>query len=418
MKTSVGLVLGGALLVASAGSVRPTRAQGKVPVPSANNLIIGSDLAGAPNKAALDRAPMAPANAPAIVEDASKKTYQLRLRNIKPSLMAFWLDPQSHEVPVELGAPARLKGPVDSRPKSGVFRLPAGVDRIVAIDPQNALLVFGTPEGVAQLRDTVEFLDTPLRQVEIEAQFVSVKAEDVAAFGIDFTTARGNFNVDRAGLQPGVEASHGVQVGFVRGNFQATLTALQGANRVKVLYAPRVIAINNLAAEISQTTSVPVFLGTQDERGQFVPLFGGADSGQNGTSLRVNTGYELSATPTINNDDTVTVRLNIGRKLQLQTGVGAPVELQAPSATDTIANVRNGETIALGGFDPGFFSPKGQRIPILGDIPLMSNPGTAPNLGQIPTIGKLFRSKTAAPDQLIVFVTARIVRRAGELKSQ
>jgi type II secretory pathway component GspD/PulD (secretin) len=44
----------------------------------------------------------------------------------------------------------------------------------------------------------------------------------------------------------------------------------------------------------------------------------------------------------------------------------------------------------------------------------VSSPGKVPALGQIPTIGKLFRSKTAAPDQLLVFVTARIVRRAGE----
>ncbi len=342
-----------------------------------------------------------------------KRTYQLRLRNIKPSLMAFWLDPQGHQVPVEVGAPPRLKGPADALSKSGVFRLPAGVDSIVAVDPQDALLVFGTAEGVAQLRETVEFLDRPLRQVEIEAQFVSIKAEDVAAFGIDFATARGDFNTNAAGMQPGTASKPGVQLGLVRGNFQATLTALQAAGRVKVISAPRVTAINNLTAQISQTTSVPVFLGTKDERGQFVPLFGGTDPNQNGTPLRVNTGYQLSATPTINNDDTVTVRLNVGRKLQLETEAGAPVELQAPVDAEVIANVRDGETIALGGFDPAF-SPKGQRIPILGDIPLMSSPGKVPALGQIPTIGNLFRSKTAAPDQLIVFVTARIVRRGSE----
>lgn len=346
-----------------------------------------------------------------------KRTYQLRLRNIKPSLMAFWLDPQSHQVPVEVGAPPRLKGPADAPSKSGVFRLPAGVDRIVAIDPQDALLVFGTAEGVAQLRETVEFLDRPLRQVEIEAQFVSIKAEDVAAFGIDFTTARGNFNTNAAGTQPGSASKPGVQLGFVRSNFQATLTALQAAGRVKVISAPRVTAFNNFPASTESAISSPVVIGTQDKEGHFRPFYGQTSEGQPTPPLMAGTSVHLEMTPTINNDNTVTVALTLDRRLQLSSGGPArePTTLQTLNGLVTIANVRDGETIALGGFDPDFvtaFSPQAE--------PKMPVPGTqVPLLGDIPLISKLFHTKTTALNQLIVFVTARIVRRADEhAKSQ
>lgn len=105
----------------------------------------------------------------------SKHTYQLRLKYVKPSVMAFWLDPKNHEVPPELqqvipGTSNLKQGDVlvVPSPLSSRFRLPAGVDRVVAVDPQNALLVFGTPEGLAQLRMMVAFLDRPTRSVEFD----------------------------------------------------------------------------------------------------------------------------------------------------------------------------------------------------------------------------------------------------------
>lgn len=410
-------------------------------------------------------------------ENQAKKTFQLRLRNVKPSLMAFWLDPGNHEVPAEfkpstnssrnrplvtgsfggngtwqannnlssgvdsagIGAQARNSvnpylnqdegteirsnaqfggggrggnngnngggrggagGGGGRGGNAGVFQLPTGVDRIVAVDPQNALLVFGTPEGVAQLRDTIAFLDRPLRQVEIESQFVTLTATDVAAFGIDFTTARGNFNSNTAGFQPGSPSgtTPGIQVGFVRGNFQAALTALQLASRIKVISAPRVTAINNLTASITQTTTTPIALPTTNTVVQ-----NGAVNNNTGVNVfLLSTSISLEVTPTINNDDTVTVRLF---PVVTTSTPGGANSGGTPSFTfsnvDTIANVRDGETIALGGLKSKVNTLSGSRVPLLGDIPL---------------IGKLFRSRNLSESEteLIIFVTAHIVRRAGE----
>lgn len=408
-------------------------------------------------------------------ENQAKKTYEMRLRNISPSLMAFWLDPSNHEMPDELrslnsnykrrplvagiigansggqnsgnfssgnsnqgvtldrlsnnpylsqsdGTEVRSnaqfgggggggggrnggtggnggRGGAGGRNGGGVFQLPAGVDRIVAVDPQNALLVFGTPEGVAQLRDTIAFLDRPLRQVEIEAQFVSIQTTDVSAFGIDFTTARGNFNANTAGFQSGSPsaATPGIQVGFVRGNFQTSLTALQASSRAKVLSAPRITAINNLPASLRQSIQTPIQLTNTVTNSNL----GGNNTNTNTNVFYISTDISLDVTPTINNDDTVTVRLqpNVSQQNPTNLSSGAPGIVQ--QTLDTIANVRDGETIALGGLKSKINSLSGSRVPLLGDIPL---------------IGKLFRKRGLNENEteLIIFLTARIIRRAGD----
>lgn len=409
-------------------------------------------------------------------DNQPKKQFQLRIRNIKPSLMAYWLDPANHDVPEEykpttnssrnkpfisgsigsngiwqannnlssgmdtagLNNRGVVSGGGSGNPylndntevrsnaqfgggggrgggngnngnngrggaggrggNAGVFQLPQGVDRIVAVDPQNALLVFGTPEGVAQLRDTISFLDRPLRQVEIESQFVTVTTNEAANFGIDFTTARGNFNANTAGFQSGSPSANtpGIQVGVVRGNFQASLSALQSASRGKVISAPRVTAINNLTASISQVTTTPIAIPVTN-----VVTTGNNAVAQQGVNIfLLSTSVSLEVTPTINNDDTITVRLFPVVTTQGNpgpTGIGTFIF----SNVDTIANVRDGETIALGGLKINNNSLGGSRVPLLGDIPL---------------IGKLFRSRNAIQNdqELIIFVTARIVRRAGE----
>lgn len=397
-----------------------------------------------------------------------KRMQQIRLRNVPPSLMAYWIDPANNEMPIQLqsarnnqsryGANAiaqatlsdgnqfaasdemasslnpgvasgfntgsvnpytqqRSNAEVRSSAQfgrggrggnrggrggargggggaSGVFTLPEGVDQIVAIDPQNALLVFGTDEGVRELTETIQFLDRPLRQVEIEAQFVSVNTNDTDAFGINYNTSQGNFNASATGFAPAPPTTGGsLQVGFVRGSFQATLSALISTNRAKILTAPRVLAINNLTASLQSTQTTPIILTSSI----------GGIGGQVATSQRVinvSTTIGLTVTPTINNDDTITVLMQ--PEVSTQNAVpGQTIPSFMTQSLETIANVKDGDTIALGGLKTKKIARGTDKIPILSDIPLL---------------GKLFRSRSATGQEtdLIIFLTARIVRRADD----
>ena len=276
----------------------------------------------------------------------------------------------------------------------GTFDLPGDIQQILSVDPQNVLLVAGgSDEDVRNLQNLIDVLDQPLRQVEIEAQFVELSTQDSRALGVNFTTSRGNF--DASSNLPltiqGTPVAGSISVGFVRGNFQTRLDALIANNRAKVITAPRVTAINNLTATLQSQETRPLILTTVQQN-----IGGGQQAGQNLIGITNTIG--LTVTPTINGDDTVTVLMEPRVTTQSgNTGLG----VQTSRFLRTIANVRDGDTIALGGLKRVSNERNNTKIPLLGDLPL---------------IGGLFRSSTLSETEteLIVFLTARIVRRAGD----
>lgn len=280
----------------------------------------------------------------------------------------------------------------------GSFDLPGDIQQIVSVDPQNVLLVAGgSDEDIRRLNELIDVLDQPLRQVEIEAQFVELQSQDARSFGIDFSTSRGNFDASTNGFSPGAVPGS-ISVGFVRGNFQAQLTALMAKNRAKLINAPRVTAINNLTASLQSTERRPVILTSAVAGGG---INGAVGQGQNLLFISTTTG--LNVTPTINGDDTITVLMQPQVSSQAPAidattnGIGTITQRQL----ETVANVRDGDTIALGGLKTISNQSQDRKVPLLGDIPF---------------IGGLFRSKTITENEseLIIFLTARIIRRAGD----
>jgi len=405
-------------------------------------------------------------------DSGNKHNKWIRLRNVAPRIMAYWLDPQDNPEPPEFvasdanekkahdqyfakeavdpnelaaensgltGSSSQGYSPVATNPyiqrsvsnqvneemqpsyqsnaqfgggggnrggggaagrggaggAAGVFQLPTGVDRVVAIDPQNALLVYGTDDGIRQLQDTIAFLDRPLRQVEIEAQFVTVSTSDSSAFGIDFSTTQGDFSASSTGYAPVPSTtSPGLTVGFVRGNFQANLAALESSNRAKVIDAPRVTAINNLTASLQTSVSTPVTLSSTTT----------GIGGQVGTATNlvyITTAIGLTVTPTINNDDTITVSMTPTFSSQTPSGSASGAPNISQDTVQTIANVHDGDIIALGGLKTKSISIGRSRMPLLGSIPF---------------IGKAFTSRNASDteSELIIFLKATIIHRLGD----
>ena len=410
-------------------------------------------------------------------DDARAKSRYLKVRNVRPGLLAWWLGSRSNDFPIELASTVQANedllnkkykatpalsprdqmlragifngvgaanpylnsnvnpylpsanvlggAPTYSQPGTqtfansqlggggntgrqgglgnngggggGVFQLPEGIDQVVAIDPQNALLVRGTEEGLAELEELIAFLDQPLRQVEIEAQFIDVSTDALKDFGIDFSSFNGPFTASGSGLAPAPSpaTAGSFTLGYVRNNFQATLTALVRNNRAKVVNAPRVTAINNLTAELTVDTSTPVVL--TDSIGGI-----GGQVGQSQQLFYITTSIGLTVTPTINNDDTITVLMQPQVELQSPPPPGVSAPSTSSQSVRTVANVRDGDTIALGGLRTKTITVSKRRIPIFSHIPF---------------IGKLFQRSTdiEAERELIIFLTARIVRRADDV---
>ena len=282
-----------------------------------------------------------PAQAPATDADVTWRA--VAVKNVPPSLVAHWIDPEHNDLPPQFAAPRPLIfGDAGApKPEKSAFDLPKNVVRLVPFDARELLFIEGgDAAGARQIKELVEILDKPLRQIEIEAQFVEISAEDAQKFGFNMTVER--LEADSKTLLP--------SVGFVRGNFQTQLDALIAQGAVKVITAPRVTAINNMTAQLA------------------------ANFGLAGDTAQTRE-FELRVTPTINGDETVTLLMEARQDQKDQTAKKVP-------GTVTVVNVRDGGAIALTGLSPLFD----------------------------------FTKTKDAPKNIVAFVTARIVRRADEVK--
>lgn len=272
----------------------------------------------------------------------------------------------------------------------GALPLPEGIESIIALDPQNALLIYGTDEAVRRLQDEIiSVLDTPIDQVEIETQFVTVNTSYQDQFGIDWNLSNGPFRLRVDGINPGGN----IQIGYVRGNFVATLGVLLSRNKAKIVSAPRVQTTNNTPAILFTEVDVPVEVPVRTTNGlitttDFVPI-------------QIPVPSFLSVTPSINRDDSVTMLLS--PTMSRFTLVSLPNAGAFPQITSqtvfTILTVRDGETVALGGLIDKQRNTGGARVPFLADLPV---------------VGSLFRTRfiNDLDTELIIFVTPHIIHRA------
>lgn len=187
--------------------------------------------------------------------DANKpRTYAIRIKNVSPSLMAYWLDPKNHAAP-----PSALPGEREAIAILKDYSLPVGVERIVAVDPQNALLIFGTPKGAQELMQTIDLLDQPrLFKVVIDLRKVAFDStiywiDSLAPSAKEWQSAAPTLRVTREGE---TEA----------------LRALVGEDRAALQSLPVLETDLNVAARLPFATLAP---GTPSY-GPFIPNFGRA----------------------------------------------------------------------------------------------------------------------------------------------
>lgn len=107
-------------------------------------------------------------------------------------------------------------------------------------------------------------------------------------------------------------------------------------NKAVVLSAPRVTAMNNLRADFDYKTENPTKLRVS---GKDIPA---------GLALSLANRHLLAVTPTINNDDTVTLLVDGEQRVDLQgvTTTGTIV-LESLKTPEFGANLRDGESIAI-----------------------------------------------------------------------
>jgi general secretion pathway protein D len=273
--------------------------------------------------------------------------------------------------------------------------------RIITDPVSNSIIVQGTVQEYAEIAKTLEKLDVVPRQVVIEARVYEVNITGDYSFGLEYalqnksssTTAPyvlADYGVTTASALTG---SYGMGIDSLR-SLVSFLTASENRSRVRTLSAPTVLTTDSTEARIQVGESVP----TLTSQGIVAGAQAGASSLFTNTVNNVDTGIILTVTPRITGNGLVSLQISqeISNEVPAATGSG----IQSPSfskrSVSTHAVAQDGQTIALGGLISYQYNKTTNRVPLLGDIPML---------------GALFGSTsyTTTETEMIVLLTPRII---------
>ncbi len=281
-------------------------------------------------------------------------------------------------------------------------------------DSPDTLVVTDTPEALNILRRVIEKLDIKAQQVMIEAKFVEVSLTKDFKFGIDWLLKGGisagasgatTFPLGRGGRRipehPEDTATTGGSNIFTMGNitfsdFKAMFESIDDVENVKIISNPRILTREGEEAQIIVGSRVPIPIYNIDQdTGRLV--VSGYEEEDIGIILRV--------TPYINADNTITVKLN--PEISERTGWTGPNNERPIISTrqiTTVATVKDGQSIVLGGLITEKDYERIKKVPFLGDIPIL---------------GAFFKhTERGDPEnpvrrELLIFLTPRIVGNEG-----
>ncbi|WP_154232241.1 type II secretion system secretin GspD [Pseudomonas syringae] len=278
----------------------------------------------------------------------------------------------------------------------------------------NAVVMVGPDSELTAYRNIVDQLDIRRAQVVVEAIIAEVSDTRAQELGVQWLFQGDNFGAGAINFSGGNAASvtavgalaqannttglgqllSGVQgvtagVGNLSGgglNFLALLNALKSQSGFNLLSTPTLLTLDNAEASILVGQEVPFVTGsvTQNNTNPYQ------------TIERKEVGVKLRIKPQINVDNTV--RLDIVQEVSSIA--------ESATASDVITNKREIKTkvmvednglVVLGGLIGDESTTSDQRVPFLGDIPVL---------------GRLFRSDASrrVKQNLMVFIRPRIVR--------
>lgn len=288
---------------------------------------------------------------------------------------------------------------------------------IQADESTNALVITAPPSMFRSLEAVINQLDVRRAQVQVETIIAEVSENMATELGIqwavdgsvsgqgpvgltNFTSSPGS-NLGAIGgalasgsvpsLDPGLTLGVGL-FNSTTMNFSALVRALKGDGSTNILSTPTLVTMDNEEAEIVV--------------GQTVPFITGSYSGTSGnttptnpfqTIKRENVGITLKIKPQINEGNAVKMDIEQTVDSLSASTAGAADLITNTRSIKTAVIVNDGQTMVLGGLMEDDVKESEQKVPLLGDIPLL---------------GWLFKYKTTTSDKknLMVFMRPVIIR--------
>nr|WP_157097583.1 type II secretion system secretin GspD [Photobacterium sp. J15] len=318
---------------------------------------------------------------------------------------------------------AEKQGSKSSSSKKNEVMISAHVDT-------NSLILTAPPDIMRALENIISQLDIRRAQVLIEAMIVEMTEGDGAQFGVQWGSldagvvqfsnsgipiskyaigledaqekTRTEQRLDSNGNPVDVEITesgdfttlgnvlggvNGAALGIVMGDWTALVNAVATDRNSNILSSPSITVMDNGEASFIVGQEVPVVTGSTSSSNNDNPFQ---------TVERKEVGIKLNVTPQINEGDSV--QLKIEQEVSNVLGAEGAVDVRfSKRQLTTSVLVQDKQMIVLGGLISEEVNENEQKIPILGDIPIL---------------GHLFKSTTTSKGKtnLMVFIKPTIIR--------
>jgi len=266
----------------------------------------------------------------------------------------------------------------------------------------NTLIIRDLADRITAAADLVRTLDRPQPQVEIEARIVQLNRNAARELGIQwgfngaidpqFATSTGlafpssaNLTAATGAVNQANQSAIGLALGSINGalNIDVNLRAIESEGKGRILSTPRVATQNNVEAEITQGSQIPI---------QTV-------SNNTVTVTFKDAALTLRVTPQITASNTVIMRIFVEKAAPnyTQTSAAQPVPSIDTQRAVTTVLMGDGETTVIGGIYTREESDAQVRTPFLHRVPLL---------------GWLFKTdrRLDDSDELLIFITPRIAK--------
>jgi type II secretory pathway component GspD/PulD (secretin) len=272
-------------------------------------------------------------------------------------------------------------GAPDSAEKAGTVLIPEG-------STTNTLLLIGSRPDIAKVKDYLDRIDVAPKQVMIDVKVTDVSLTDAEQLGVTWSwSTLGIQEIVPEGMETIPRMQFG-RFGHAPMAFNATLEALLKTNKARLLANPRVAVLDG------RTASIHV--------GDTVRYLAQRTSGINGTTVTIgeeSVGVVVSVSPRVGGDDVIV--LDVKPKVNVITGFtptgdGGQVPNTSERSVQTVVRLRDGETLAIGGLIRDDDTVTMQKVPGLGDLPVL---------------GELFkyRNRQRINSEVLIFITPTIV---------
>jgi len=273
----------------------------------------------------------------------------------------------------------------------------------ITIDNQtNSIIILGNNEQIQTLNSIIQALDIPKEQVYVKAKIMEIsnlKAAEIGnRFGIlgGIGNSNGLYTISANLGGPAISfdtTALGLSIPTIKQGLAlgVTMDLIERFGAAKKLSEPSVLCINNTPSSIYVGKTISVLTGKTTS---------------NSTSesyTREDIGLTLQVTPRIDSDNKVALNIKATIEDLLPGSPSATLPITSKRTINTTSIVTNGQTIIIGGLVRDNKDITIQKVPFLGDIPIL---------------GALFRHEQVNNDKttLVILLTPYIVKKATDLE--